>query len=88
MICWKLGIGYRAGQPRRVAIEAVSLRGRSPHPGRGNAHLDVPPMILSMIPLGRRESARIDAEDDAEDVRIAAEEAEELALEADEEAGG
>lgn len=57
-------------------------------PGRGNAHLDVPPMILSMIPLGRRESARIDAEDDAEDVRIAAEEAEELALEADEEAGG
>jgi uncharacterized protein YbjQ (UPF0145 family) len=44
----------------------------------------MPPLILSMIPLGRRRDALIDAEDDADDVEIAAEEAEEMALEADE----
>ena len=50
-----------------------------PHP--------VPPLILSMIPLGRRAEAIIDTEDDKDDIEIAAEEAEEAALEADEAAG-
>ncbi len=45
---------------------------------------DVPPLILSMIPLGRRKDAVVDAEDDADDIEIAAEEA---ALEADEASG-
>ncbi len=49
--------------------------------------LQPPPLILSMMPLGRREDARIDAEDDENDVEVAAEEAEEAALEADELAG-
>ncbi len=49
--------------------------------------LTVPPLILSMMPLGRRDAARIGAEDDENDVEIAAEEAEEAALEADEAAG-
>jgi uncharacterized protein YbjQ (UPF0145 family) len=44
----------------------------------------MPPLILSMIPLGRRKDNLIDAEDDADDIEIAAEEAEEMALEADE----
>ena len=44
----------------------------------------MPPMILSMMPVGRRRTAELAAEDDAEDVKIAAEEAEEAALEADE----
>jgi uncharacterized protein YbjQ (UPF0145 family) len=48
---------------------------------------DMPPLILSMIPLGRRNDALIDAEDDEDDVEVAAEEAEEMALEADEAAG-
>ncbi|HVV81762.1 MAG TPA: heavy metal-binding domain-containing protein [Kofleriaceae bacterium] len=48
----------------------------------------IPPLILSMIPLGRRDDVVIDAEDDADDVEVAAEEAEEAALEADEAAGG
>ena len=47
----------------------------------------MPPLILSMIPLGRRNDALIDAEDDEDDVEVAAEEAEEMALEADEAAG-
>jgi uncharacterized protein YbjQ (UPF0145 family) len=47
----------------------------------------IPPLMLSMIPLGRRNDARIDAEDDADDVEVAAEEAEEMALEADEASG-
>jgi hypothetical protein len=50
-----------------------------PHP--------VPPLILSMIPLGRRAEAIIDTQDDKDDIEIAAEEAEEAALEADEAAG-
>ena len=37
-----------------------------------------------MMPLGRRKDALIDAEDDGDDVKVAAEEAEEFALEADE----
>jgi uncharacterized protein YbjQ (UPF0145 family) len=47
----------------------------------------MPPLILSMIPLGRRNDALIDAEDDEDDVEVAAEEAEEMALEADEASG-
>jgi uncharacterized protein YbjQ (UPF0145 family) len=54
-------------------------------PGRQaeRAH-QVPPLILSMMPLGRRRDALIEAEDDANDIEIAAEEAQEAALEADE----
>lgn len=44
----------------------------------------VPKLILSMMPLGRRRDASIDAESDEDDVKVAAEEAEEAALEADE----
>ena len=47
----------------------------------------MPPLILSMIPLGRRNDALIDAEDDEDDVEVAAEEAQEMALEADEAKG-
>lgn len=43
-----------------------------------------PPLILSMMPLGRRKDAMIDAESDEDDVKVAAEEAQEAALEADE----
>lgn len=46
-----------------------------------------PPLLLSMMPLGRRRAAIIEAEDDARDVEIAAEEAQEMALEADEARG-
>ncbi len=48
----------------------------------------VPQLILSMMPLGRRKDAAIDAESDEDDVKVAAEEAEEAALEADDDAGG
>ena len=41
-----------------------------------------------MMPLGRRKDAAIDAESDEDDVKVAAEEAEEAALEADDDAGG
>ncbi|HEY4223178.1 MAG TPA: heavy metal-binding domain-containing protein [Myxococcota bacterium] len=58
---------------------------RIPH-AKAPVH-DVPPLILSMMPLGRRNDALIDVEDDEDDVRVAAEEAEEAALEADD-AGG
>jgi hypothetical protein len=40
-----------------------------------------------MMPLGRRDDALIDAEDDESDIEIAAEEAEEAALERDEDGG-
>jgi hypothetical protein len=53
---------------------------------RAAAHV-LPPLLLSMMPLGRRKDALIDAEDDADDVEVAAEEAEEAALEADEASG-
>jgi len=51
---------------------------------------DVPPLILSMMPLGRRKDRILDTEDDADEVKRAAEEAEEAALERDEdiEVGG
>lgn len=45
---------------------------------------EVPPLILSMMPLGRRKDALIDAGDDADEVAQAAKDAEEAALEADE----
>jgi uncharacterized protein YbjQ (UPF0145 family) len=44
----------------------------------------VPPLLLSMMPIGRRADAAIDAQDDADDIEIAAEEAEEAALDRDE----
>ncbi len=47
-----------------------------------------PPLLLAMMPLGRRKDLVIDGEDDGRDVEIAAEEASEAALEADEAAGG
>jgi hypothetical protein len=56
-------------------------------PGSRLERHSVPPLLLSMMPLGRRNGAVIDAEDDADDVEIAAEEAEEAGLESDE-AGG
>lgn len=53
---------------------------------RAHQH-STPPLLLSMMPLGRRNDAKIDGEDDASDIEIAAEEAEEAALERDEAAG-
>ncbi len=50
---------------------------------RPRAHA-TPPLILSMMPLGRRRDTDIEGEDDARDVEVAAEEAEEAGLEADE----
>jgi hypothetical protein len=44
----------------------------------------VPPLLLSMMPLGRRRDVDLGGEDDEDDIRVAAEEAEELALELDE----
>ncbi len=52
----------------------------------GAAHrvtVDVPPLILSMTPVGRRRDETIDAGDDADEVARAAEDAEEDAAEAD-----
>jgi hypothetical protein len=43
----------------------------------------IPPLILSMMPLGRKNETIVEGEDDSRDVEIAAEEAEEAALEAD-----
>jgi uncharacterized protein YbjQ (UPF0145 family) len=48
----------------------------------------LPPLLLSMMPLGRRKDLNIDGEDDTDDVELAAEDATEAALEADEAAGG
>ncbi len=52
-------------------------------PGAKPAQHGMPPMILSMMPIGRRRDDVIEGEDDSRDVEIAAEEAEEAALEAD-----
>jgi uncharacterized protein YbjQ (UPF0145 family) len=68
-----------------VSIFGTGVR-RIPNAPASRHH--IPPLILSMMPLGRREDALIDAEDDASDVEIAAEEAEEMALEADEASEG
>jgi uncharacterized protein YbjQ (UPF0145 family) len=51
-------------------------------------HADVPQLILSMMPLGRRKDELIDVEDDENEVARAAKDAEEDALEADENRGG
>lgn len=59
---------------------------RMPQRESQRAH-GIPPLILSMMPLGRRHDDVIDAEDDESDIEIAAEEAEEMALERDEDAG-
>ncbi len=53
-------------------------------PGEHAKPRPVPPFMLSMIPLGRRKAAEIGGEEDTDDISIAAEEAEEAALEADE----
>jgi uncharacterized protein YbjQ (UPF0145 family) len=55
-------------------------------PNRAETTHELPPFLLSMIPLGRRKDALIDAEDDEDDIDVAAEEAEEAALEADDDA--
>ena len=44
----------------------------------------VPPLILAMMPLGRKRNVRIEAEDDATDIERAVEEAQEIALEIEE----
>jgi len=56
-------------------------------PGRRPASHHLPPLILSMMPLGRRSETEISAEDDKDDIEVAAEEAEEAALERDEASG-
>jgi uncharacterized protein YbjQ (UPF0145 family) len=49
------------------------------------AHPNVPPLILSMMPLGRRKDDVFDEDDDEDEVEELAREAEEEALEADDE---
>ena len=53
-------------------------------PNRKQTSHELPPFMLSMIPLGRRKDALIEAEDDEDAIEVAAEEAEEAALELDE----
>ena len=53
-------------------------------PNRKQTSHELPAFMLSMIPLGRRHDALIEAEDDEDDIEVAAEEAEEAALEVDE----
>ncbi|MGZ6096521.1 MAG: heavy metal-binding domain-containing protein, partial [Polyangiales bacterium] len=54
-------------------------------PNRQQAHTEVPPLMLSMMTLGHRRDTIIGADDDDEnEVELAAEEAQENALEADE----
>ena len=53
-------------------------------PGAKNREMVMPPLLLSMMPLGRRRDVAIGGEGDDDDIRIAAEEAEEAALELDE----
>ena len=53
-------------------------------PERKRTSHQLPAFMLSMIPLGRRNDALIEAEDDEDDIEVAAEEAEEAALELDE----
>jgi len=67
-----------------VSWFATGIR-RIPHL-KGARHV-VPPIMLPMMTIGRRRCAIIDVEDDTDDVRVAADEAEEAALEADEDAG-
>jgi uncharacterized protein YbjQ (UPF0145 family) len=51
---------------------------------RQRTHVDVPPLTLTMTPLGRRRDEVIDGGDDADEIERAAEDAEEAALEAEE----
>ena len=53
-------------------------------PGARRDHLAVPPLLLSMMPLGERHDTTISAEDDSKEVERAAEDAEEYALQIDE----
>jgi len=53
-------------------------------PDRKQTSHELPPFMLSMIPLGHRKDALIEAEDDEDDIEVAAEEAVEAALELDE----
>ncbi|MFT3698812.1 MAG: heavy metal-binding domain-containing protein [Kofleriaceae bacterium] len=53
-------------------------------PNRPETSHELPKFMLSMIPLGRRKDALIDAEDDETDIEVAAEEVTEAALERDE----
>ena len=53
-------------------------------PGARDREKVMPPFMLSMIPLGRRRDVAIGGEGDDDDIRVAAEEAEEAALETDE----
>jgi uncharacterized protein YbjQ (UPF0145 family) len=52
-------------------------------PGAKPAQHGMPGLILSMMPIGRKKADIVEGEDDSRDVEIAAEEAEEAALEAD-----
>ncbi|HEY4057920.1 MAG TPA: heavy metal-binding domain-containing protein [Kofleriaceae bacterium] len=56
-------------------------------PNRPQTSHELPAFMLSMIPLGRRKDALVEAETDEDDIEIAAEEAEEAALEMDEATG-
>ncbi len=51
---------------------------------RQRTHVDIPPLTLTMTPLGRRNDEMIDGGDDGEEIERAAEDAEEAALEQDE----
>ncbi len=53
-------------------------------PGWSGEARPLPPLMLSMMPLGRRRDVAIGGEGDDDDIRVAAEEAEEAALELDE----
>jgi uncharacterized protein YbjQ (UPF0145 family) len=65
-----------------VSTFATGIR-RIPGFDQGH-HAKVPPLILSMMPLGKAKSEQIEADDDEAEVARAAKEAEEAALEADE----
>ena len=47
-------------------------------------HVDIPPLTLTMTPLGRRQNDIIDGGDDADEIERAAEDAQEAALEQEE----
>jgi len=51
---------------------------------RRRTHLDIPPLTLTLTPLGRRNDDIIEGQDDAEEIERAAEDAEEAALEQEE----
>ena len=51
---------------------------------RRRTSLDIPPLTLTLTPLGRRNDDIIEGQDDAEEIERAAEDAEEAALEQEE----